>query len=93
MEVIINEMKTTGFIVDDRRKIQAPMYFEQSQELKDKAKRIFKKLVEYAIKNNTAIIPGDEFRKIVARNYKLDKYTLLAIAELNSNQYIQIITR
>lgn len=88
MKINVNRGKLSGFILDSRNNLRVPKWFGVS-ELRPLTKEIFEGIAEYALANDTAEIPAEEFCKIVEGGKGWTTKKLYAIAELEGNRYIE----
>lgn len=90
MEVFINDLKTRGFVIDDKGELKTPMYFENSDDISHHAKSVFKTIAEYCLKNECQKIGAMPFREIIENNHLLSYKTLAALTELKNNDFIEL---
>jgi len=89
MEVNINKSELSGFVVDAYGSVRAPIYFDKTS-LSSTAKKIFKALAEHALIHDEYSLGRKEFTKVISEHFSMTKKTLMAVAELQSNDYIKL---
>ena len=89
MAVNVDYGTVSNFVLDYRGEVKSPINFEHSG-LSESAKNIFKELAKYVLTNDIYTIPKEDFSEILSRGQGVTKKKLFAIAELQSNHYIEI---